>query len=170
MKNTIPLKELDERIQAVANDEQTSAAVRELVLLQGQIIQGLSAQVETLKAERDAFKAERDAFKKKLYGKSSEKSPRPKKPKKSEEDRPKAKPRDPHRETLSKTALPEEIVEHAAPESCPKCGGHELKDLNAPEEQVIYELRPARLVKVRHRLQKCACAKGCTVVQAPAPE
>jgi len=47
MKKTIPLKELDERIKAVANDEQTSAAVRELVLLQGQIIQGLSAQVET---------------------------------------------------------------------------------------------------------------------------
>ena len=65
MKNTIPLKELDERIQAVANDEQTSAAVRELVLLQGQIIQGLSAQVEMLKAERDELK-------KKLYGKSSE--------------------------------------------------------------------------------------------------
>lgn len=31
MKNTIPLKELDERIKAVANDEQTSDAVRERV-------------------------------------------------------------------------------------------------------------------------------------------
>jgi transposase len=163
MKNTIPLKELDERIKAVANDEQTSDAVRELLLLQGQIIQGLCAQVETLKAERDALK-------KRLYGKRSEKSSKPKKPKKTTDGQSKRKPRDPHRETLSRTALPEEIVEHAAPESCPKCGGHELKDLNTPEEQVIYELRPARLVKVKHKLQKCACAQGCTVVQAPPPE
>ena len=151
MKNTIPLKELDERIKAVANDEQTSDAVRELLLLQGQIIQGLCAQVETLKAERDALK-------KKLYGKRSEKSSKPKKPKKPKDAQSKRKPRDPHRETLSRTALPEEIVEHAAPESCPKCGGHELKDLNAPEEQVIYELRPARLVKVKRGRQAASPA------------
>ena len=162
MKNTIPLKELNERIQAVVNDEHTSDAVRQLLLLQGQIIHGLIAQVAELKAERDELK-------KRLFGKRSEKSQKPKKPAKSEskDAQPKPTPRDPNRETLSKVTLPEEIREHAAPESCPKCGGRELKDLKAPEEQVIYELRPARLVKVRHRLQKCACVKGCMVVRAP---
>ena len=124
MKNTIPLKELDERIKAAANDEQTSDAVRELLLLQGQIIQGLyahKAERDAFKAERDAFKAERDALKKRLYGKRSEKSSKPKKPKKTKDGQSKRKPRDPHRETLSRIALPEDIVEHAAPESCPTC-------------------------------------------------
>ena len=132
----------------------------------------VKAELKTVKTELKLVEAERDLLKKRLYGKKSEKQQGGKTPKaKGSKAKGKGKrtPRDPNRVTLQNTPLPEEEIEHAAPESCPKCGGHDLEDLNSPEEQVEYVFQPARLVRVKHRLQKCKCAKGCTIVQAAPP-
>ena len=186
MRDTLTSTELDERIETALRDESVSPVVCDLLKLTGGLVKGLSEQLDktqtelkaveaefkTVKAEFKLVEAERDLLKKRLYGKKSEKQQGGKTPKtKGSKGKGKRKrtPRDPNRVTLQNTPLPEEEIEHAAPESCPKCGGDDLEDLNSPEEQVEYVFQPARLVRVKHRLQKCKCAKGCTIVQAAPP-
>jgi hypothetical protein len=70
------------------------------------------------------------------------------------------KPRDPERLTLETTALPEETKEHAAPTSCPKCGGEELKELSSSEEQIEYVMRPASAEAAQG--SRCARARSVT--------
>jgi transposase len=130
--------------------------------------QGLNDQLtEALEANQELVD-ERDRLKRELYGEKSEQAKPKSKPKKKKKKKPKY--RDPERETLSKTPLPEEVQEHKAPKTCPKCGGDELRDLKAPKEHIEYKLRPATLIRVRHRLQKCVCTRGCTVVTAASPD
>ena len=160
MRDTLTSTELDERIETALRDESVSPAVGDLLKLMGALVKGLSeqldktqtelktvkaelklveAELKTVKTELKLVEAERDLLKKRLYGKKSEKQQGGKTPKtKGSKGKGKRKrtPRDPNRVTLQNTPLPEEEIEHAAPESCPKCGGHDLEDLNSPEEQV----------------------------------
>jgi transposase len=63
--------------------------------------------------------------------------------------------------------LPREELVHAAPCSCPQCGGV----LRSAGEDVAEQLEwvPARLKVIRHVRPKFACERCDTLVQAPAP-
>lgn len=166
MSEKITITEIEAQLERAQEDPSLPPWVGLLLSMTWVMLKGLNQQLESTLEQLAVMRAERDQLKAKLYGRKSEQKPSAQP--KAEEKKPR-KVRDPKRPRLETTELPEEIREHTAPAACPKCGGHELKDLNAPEEQVEYVMRPASLVRVRHRLQKCACAKGCTVVTAPAP-
>ena len=165
----ITLDQLKARIDEARSDHSLPPKVDQLLSMLWVTTQGLNDQLkEALEANQELVD-ERDRLKRELYGKKSEQA-KPKSDPKKKKKKKKRKPRNPERETLSKTPLPEEVQEHKAPETCPKCGGDELRDLNAPKEHIEYKLRPATLIRVRHRLQKCVCTRGCTVVTATSPD
>ena len=151
-QDEITIKDLEEKIQQACKDPDLPAWVSLLFMM----ILAFFKQIV----------AERDALKRKLYG--SPKSERKPKPKTEKKPKPR-KPRDPKRHTLDKTELEEEIRVHKAPKNCPKCGKADLIELNTVKESIEYIYKPARLVRVRHQMQKCACQHGCAVVTAPAP-
>ena len=151
-QDEITIKDLEEKIQQACKDPDLPAWVSLLFMM----ILAFFKQIV----------AERDALKRKLYG--SPKSERKPKPKTEKKPKPR-KPRDPKRHTLDKTKLEEEIRVHKAPKNCPKCGKADLIELNTVKESIEYIYKPARLVRVRHQMQKCACQHGCAVVTAPAP-
>jgi transposase len=164
----ITLNQLKTRIDETRSDHSLPPKVDQLLSMLWVTVQGLNDQLaEALEANQELVD-ERDRLKRELYGEKSEQAKPKSKPKKKKKK--KRKYRDPERETLSKTPLPEEVQEHKAPKTCPKCGGDELRDLKAPKEHIEYKLRPATLIRVRHRLQKCVCTHGCTVVTATSPD
>jgi transposase len=164
----ITLNQLKTRIDEARSDHSLPPKVDQLLSMLWVTAQGLNDQLtEALEANQELVD-ERDRLKRELYGEKSEQAKPKSKPKKKKKKKPKY--RDPERETLSKTPLPEEVQEHKAPKTCPKCGGDELRDLKAPKEHIEYKLRPATLIRVRHRLQKCVCTRGCTVVTAASPD
>lgn len=63
--------------------------------------------------------------------------------------------------------LPREVVEHAAPDVCPACGGS-LRFLGEDATEVL-DWVPGRFRVVRHVRPKCSCRHCETVVQAPPP-
>lgn len=158
---SITIDELQEQIKKAKEDPTLPAWVGLLLSMVWVMMKGLNDQLIQVQADYARLHALH-------YGrKKSERGPSPSAKPTSEQKTP--KPRDPERSTLETTALPEETKEHAAPTSCPKCGGEDLKELSSSEEQIEYVMRPASLIRVRHKLKKCACAKGCTVLTAPAP-
>lgn len=165
----ITLEQLKEQIDQAKRDESLPAWVSLLLSMVWVMLQGLNKQLEGSLQTLQEVTYERDRLRRELYEKKSERSKPKRAPKKRGAAR-KRKPRDPNRETLSKIALPEEVQEHKAPETCPKCGSDELRDLKAPKEHIEYKLRPATLVRVRHQLQKCVCANGCTIITAFSPD
>ncbi len=76
----------------------------------------------------------------------------------------------------ARKALPEEHIESDVPpetEVCPQCGeAAQFKDLGQPEESVIYEWIPGRIVRrVYHRKARiCMCGHPGSIVKAPGPE
>jgi transposase len=165
----ITLEQLKEQIDQAKHDESLPPWVSLLLSMLWVTLHGLNKQLESILHTNQELTYERDRLRRELYGKKSERSKAKRAPKKQDATR-KRKPRDPKRETLSKTALPEEVQKHEAPKQCPQCGGDNLRDLKVPKEHIEYKLRPATLIRVRHQLQKCVCANGCTIVTAPSPD
>ena len=166
MSDKITFKDIEEQLKRAQEDPSLPPWVGLLLSMVWVMLKGLHDQLESTLEKLLVVTEERDLLKRKLYGSKRERTASGKP--KSEGKKP-PKVRDSDRPRLETTELPEEIQEHASPTTCPKCGGHELKDLKAPEEHIEYVMRPASLVRVRHRLQKCACLNGCTVTTAPAP-
>lgn len=63
--------------------------------------------------------------------------------------------------------LPREVVEHAAPDACPACGGS-LRPLGEDVTEVL-DWVPGRFRVVRHVRPKCSCRRCEAIAQAPAP-
>ena len=155
----ITIQDLEKQIQAASKDASLPAWVS---LLFSMILFFFKEMNEQLKE----ITIERDELKRKLYGKPKNER---KKVTKSKPKTSTRKARNPNRITLDKTELEEEIKTHPAPKICPKCGHDKLTHLNSVRESIEYIYKPARLVRVRHRQQKCVCKNGCTVITAPAP-
>ncbi|MBS0614378.1 MAG: IS66 family transposase [Proteobacteria bacterium] len=64
-------------------------------------------------------------------------------------------------------ALPREVIEHAAPGSCPSCGGH-LRPLGEDVTEIL-EYVPGAFRVIRHVRPKSSCRACETIAQAPAP-
>ena len=148
----ITIQDLEKQIQAASKDASLPAWVSLLFSMILILIKQLVS--------------ERDELRRKLYGKPKNER---KKVTKSKPKTSTRKARNPNRITLDKTELEEEIKTHPAPKICPKCGHDKLTHLNSVRESIEYIYKPARLVRVRHRQQKCVCKNGCTVITAPAP-
>lgn len=63
--------------------------------------------------------------------------------------------------------LPREVVEHAAPAACPRCGGT-LRPLGEDATEVL-DYVPGHFRVLRHVRPKCSCRACEAVAQAPAP-
>jgi transposase len=74
--------------------------------------------------------------------------------------------RKPARKPLSET-LPRDVVEHAAPCACPKCGGS-LRPLGEDVTEVL-EYVPGSFRVTRHVRPKLSCRACESIAQAPAP-
>lgn len=115
------------------------------------------------------------ALTKALYGKKSERMPRP-----SEALRRSGKVPPPARETVQrkraqgrkwKDELPEETVEHAMPAALPVCElcGTEPSHPMPPRVTREYEYVPGRMVARRHVQHSARCTCGSCIVSAPPP-
>ena len=146
------VQDLEKQIQAASKDDNlpawTSLLFSMILILIKQLV------------------SERDELRRKLYGKPRNER---KKVTKSKPKTSTRKARNSNRITLDKTDLEEEVRTYQTPKICPKCGHDKLTHLNSVKESIEYIYKPARLVKVRHRQQKCVCKNGCTVITAPAP-
>lgn len=63
--------------------------------------------------------------------------------------------------------LPREVVEHAAPDACPACGGS-LRSLGEDVTEIL-DWVPGRFRVVRHVRPKCSCRQCEAIAQASAP-
>jgi transposase len=139
----------------------------------------LEAENADLRAQLAAVSERLQTLERGLFGQKSEKMPSVK----STIERNKGKRR--RRKKAAKTrkrneearkALPEEHTDCDVPpdaEVCPRCGRTALfKDLGRPEETVIYEWIPGRVVRrVYHRKSRiCTCGHPGSIIKAPGPE
>lgn len=133
------------------------------------------SEAEKLRAKVAELEAQKAALEKLVYGKKSEKLPRP-----SEELRKRGDVPPIDRDALTKKRadkaewkkqLPEEVVEHKVTAPLPTCElCHGQPELPMPPEisrQIDYI--PARAVMRKHVRQQLKCACGSCIVTAPAP-
>ncbi len=128
-----------------------------------------------LRAALAAQSAELEALKRRVYGKKSEKLPRPAEELKKRGDVPSIEPealRHKRAEAKAwKQALPEEPVVHPAPpppEPCKLCGTRPHHPM-PPEISFEYEWVPGKLKKLRHMREGIRCDCGSCIVRGPPP-
>ncbi len=169
MPPSIDIDALITKIDQARKDETLPAWVSVLLETVLLLVTTMQMQFALMQTQLELKDAQIAKFQKQIYGRSSERKP----PKKAEPSATPKRSRTPRTgpSALDLAELDEEVAEHPVPEAeqtCSVCGGHEFTELPA-EESVVYTYKPARLVRVRHRRQKCACRNGCSVVTAPAP-
>ena len=111
----------------------------------------LAAEADQLELTLEELEAETDAVSASVKGDADRNQP--------EKRKPVRRPLPAH--------LPREIVEHAAPDACPACGGS-LRPLGEDVTEVL-DYVPGRFRVVRHVRPKCSCRHCEAITQAPAP-
>ncbi len=160
-------KQTKEFLQRYQEDKNLPPWVASSAIVIQNELQVAYQKIDKIQQDFDQLKQKLNLLKDDKYGKKSEKKPNHKKNNKS--IKPPVKPRDSHKPTLDSAKLEEETEDHPAPSKCPKCGSNELFDINSSKEHIEYVFKPARLVRVRHKFQKCICSNRCTIVSAPSP-
>lgn len=162
-----------------SNGSTTDALIAKLT----ETIAGLNATIAKLASELEeqrrlgaAREAELEALKRKVFGKKTEKMPRPKDAmRKADGTKPDPKKRiDRRRANVEARAeIPTEIETHmVAPEdsSCPACGdASKMKPLGDGRQTTEYDYVPGYFRRRIHVQQVLACTCGRHVVTAPAP-
>jgi transposase len=127
------------------------------------------------KAEAEKLRAENALLKQALFGKKSEKMPRPTEALKKRGDIAKPTPEETQKKRAEnqewKDALPTEKVLHPLPEkrdACAQCGG--LPDHRMPPEiSYEYDKLKLQMMRMEHEREKARCMCGSHIMTAPAP-